>query len=117
MPPATRTAAQEPIMLRPESSALSIRNLRAWHGAQLVLNVDTLDIPAYRITAIIGQSGSGKSTLLRCVNRMHEAVVGATVAGSVVIANQDIYARGARPTPPCWDGLSATEPASDEFDL
>jgi phosphate transport system ATP-binding protein len=95
-PPAIRTAVHDPIGLRPEPSAVSIRNLRAWYGPQLVIDIGSLDIPAYRITAIIGPSGSGKSTLLRCVNRLHEAIVGATVAGSVVIADQDIYAHGSK---------------------
>ena len=98
MPPAPGTAVQDPIALSPEPTAVSIRNLRAWYGRQLVIDIGSLEIPAYRITAIIGPSGSGKSTLLRCVNRMHEAIVGATVTGSVVIADQDIYARGSKPT-------------------
>ena len=51
----------------------------------------SLDMPEHQMTAIIGPSGSGKSTLLRCLNRMHEAVVGARVTGSVTIAGQDIY--------------------------
>jgi phosphate transport system ATP-binding protein len=98
MPPETRTAALNAIRLEPEPSAVSIQNLRARYGRQLAIEIRSLEIPAHRITAIIGPSGSGKSTLLRCLNRMHEAIVGATVAGSVVIADQDIYASGSKPT-------------------
>ena len=46
------------------------------------------------VTAIIGPSGCGKSTLLRCLNRMHETVPNARVAGSVLLDGLDIYARG-----------------------
>ncbi len=47
-----------------------------------------------RVTAIIGPSGCGKSTFLRCLNRMHETAVGATVEGRVLLDGHDIYAPG-----------------------
>ena len=49
------------------------------------------------VTAIIGPSGCGKSTFLRCLNRMHETIPGARVAGHVVLDNHDIYGSGISP--------------------
>ena len=49
------------------------------------------------VTAIIGPSGCGKSTLLRCLNRMHETIPTARVAGTVTLDGQDIYAPGVNP--------------------
>jgi phosphate transport system ATP-binding protein len=49
------------------------------------------------VTAIIGPSGCGKSTFLRCLNRMHETIPGARVAGSVQLDGTDIYAKGSNP--------------------
>ena len=43
------------------------------------------------VTAVIGPSGCGKSTFIRCLNRMHEEVHGARVAGKVLFEGQDIY--------------------------
>src|SRR5581483_5857103 len=49
------------------------------------------------VTAIIGPSGCGKSTLIRCLNRLHEVVPGARVAGRVRLNGEDIYAPGVDP--------------------
>jgi phosphate transport system ATP-binding protein len=49
-------------------------------------------MPAGRITALIGPSGCGKSTFLRILNRMHELVPSASLAGEVLLDGQDIYA-------------------------
>ncbi len=65
--------------------------LRAWFGQNEVLRGVTLPIVERRVTAIIGPSGCGKSTLIRCLNRMHEVVPGARVAGRIVLDDVDIY--------------------------
>ncbi|HXW31946.1 MAG TPA: phosphate ABC transporter ATP-binding protein [Acidimicrobiales bacterium] len=57
-----------------------------------------LSMPAHTITALIGPSGCGKSTFLRILNRMHEAVQGAQMAGEVHLNSEDIYQPGRRPT-------------------
>jgi phosphate transport system ATP-binding protein len=44
-----------------------------------------------KVTALIGPSGCGKSTFLRILNRMHELVPIAALAGSVALDGQDIY--------------------------
>jgi polar amino acid transport system ATP-binding protein len=52
---------------------LSLRNIHKTFGAGTkkevtVLNDVSLDIPASKVTVLLGPSGSGKSTLLRCMN-------------------------------------------------
>jgi phosphate transport system ATP-binding protein len=44
-----------------------------------------------KVTALIGPSGCGKSTYLRILNRMHELIPGAALAGSVHLDGVDIY--------------------------
>ena len=48
------------------------------------------------VTALIGPSGCGKSTFLRTLNRMHELVPGAALAGEILLDGVDIY-RGQLP--------------------
>jgi phosphate transport system ATP-binding protein len=70
----------------------------AWFGSQKVLDRVTLDMPARTVTAIIGPSGCGKSTFIRILNRMHELVPGASLAGSVLLNGLDIYGPEQRAT-------------------
>jgi len=46
---------------------------------------------AGQVTALIGPSGCGKSTFLRILNRMHQLVPGAAMAGEVLLDGTDIY--------------------------
>ena len=55
-------------------------------------------MPAGVITSLIGPSGCGKSTFLRVLNRMHELIPGATLAGEVLLDGEDIYDPGRRLT-------------------
>jgi phosphate transport system ATP-binding protein len=55
-------------------------------------------MPAATVTALIGPSGCGKSTFLRILNRMHESVPGAQLAGEVRLNGQDVYQAGQRVT-------------------
>jgi phosphate transport system ATP-binding protein len=71
---------------------LEAHDLSAWYGERQALEAVSLTIAARRITAIIGPSGCGKSTLIRCLNRMHEVVVGARAKGRVLLNGQDMYA-------------------------
>jgi phosphate transport system ATP-binding protein len=43
------------------------------------------------VTALIGPSGCGKSTFLRILNRMHELIPSAALAGEVLLDDEDIY--------------------------
>jgi phosphate transport system ATP-binding protein len=71
--------------------------LRCWFGKSEALKGVTMPIVAEKVTAIIGPSGCGKSTFIRCLNRMHELVPGARVAGKVLLDGADIYGAGVDP--------------------
>jgi phosphate transport system ATP-binding protein len=70
---------------------LVARGVCAWFGSRLVLEDVNLDMERSQVTALIGPSGCGKSTFLRILNRMHEVVPGAQLAGSVELDGDDIY--------------------------
>jgi phosphate transport system ATP-binding protein len=77
---------------------LDARNVSAWFGDHKVLERVSLAMEPGTVTALIGPSGCGKSTFLRILNRMHEMVKGAALAGQVLLAGSDIYDPGNRPT-------------------
>ncbi|GAB3451853.1 phosphate ABC transporter ATP-binding protein [Actinophytocola sediminis] len=83
---------------RPGGAALSARSVSAWFGEHKVLERVSLDMAAGSVTALIGPSGCGKSTFLRILNRMHELVPSASLAGEVRLNDDDIYAAGRRIT-------------------
>nr|WP_197672166.1 phosphate ABC transporter ATP-binding protein [Alloactinosynnema sp. L-07] len=72
-------------------AALDARSISAWFGERKVLDRVSLMMPAGSVTALIGPSGCGKSTFLRTLNRMHELIPGATLAGEVLLSGADIY--------------------------
>lgn len=76
---------------RPPLASLDARNISAWFGDHQVLDRVSLTMPAGVITSLIGPSGCGKSTFLRILNRMHELVPSASLAGEVLIDGEDIY--------------------------
>jgi len=76
---------------------LQARNVSAWFSGHKVLDRVSLDMSAGKVTALIGPSGCGKSTFLRILNRMHEMVKGAQLAGEVLLAGHDIYDPIVRP--------------------
>lgn len=55
-------------------------------------------MPALEVTALIGPSGCGKSTFLRILNRTHELIGSASLAGRVLLDGEGIYDRGRRIT-------------------
>jgi phosphate transport system ATP-binding protein len=73
-------------------ATLEARDVSCWFGDHLVLDRVSLTMPAGGITALIGPSGCGKSTFLRTLNRMHELVPSARLAGEVLIDGKDVYA-------------------------
>nr|WP_241994775.1 phosphate ABC transporter ATP-binding protein [Cryobacterium levicorallinum] len=72
-------------------ATLEGRNVSAWFGERQVLDRVSLTMPAGVITSLIGPSGCGKSTFLRILNRMHELVPSASLAGEVLLDGEDIY--------------------------
>jgi phosphate transport system ATP-binding protein len=73
------------------ASSLRAANVSAWFGVNKVLQRVSLDMPPKVVTALIGPSGCGKSTFLRILNRMHELIGGAALAGTVELEGVDIY--------------------------
>jgi|SRR5580693_235269 phosphate transport system ATP-binding protein len=73
-------------------------SLTAWFGDHKVLDRVSLDMRAGEVTALIGPSGCGKSTFLRILNRMHETIPSASLAGEVRLDGRDIYAPGQKIT-------------------
>jgi len=73
------------------SSSLRAENVSVLFGERQVLKDVNLEFPANQVTALIGPSGCGKSTFLRTLNRMHELIPGAGLAGAVYLDGEDIY--------------------------
>src|ERR1700694_420781 len=74
-----------------------VNHLTAWFGPVRAVHDVNMNIQDNNITAIIGPSGCGKSTFVRCLNRMHEVIVGARAEGEVLLDGDDIYAPGVDP--------------------
>jgi phosphate transport system ATP-binding protein len=70
---------------------LDAKSISAWFGDHKVLDRVSLTMPAGEITSLIGPSGCGKSTFLRILNRMHEMIPIASLAGQVLLDGDDIY--------------------------
>jgi phosphate transport system ATP-binding protein len=95
--PAPRNSPVGP-EVQSEPSHLDAVEVSAWFGDTQVLDDVSLSMPSATVTALIGPSGCGKSTFLRILNRMHESVLGAKLAGEVRLDGDDIYAPGHRLT-------------------
>ena len=83
---ATATTATPPSL-----ATLDARSISAWFGDHKVLDRVSLTMEAGKISALIGPSGCGKSTFLRILNRMHEMIPSASLAGEVLLDGADIY--------------------------
>ncbi len=77
---------------------LESKDINVWFGERHVLKNVSLQFPSNEVTALIGPSGCGKSTFIRTLNRMHELIPGAGLAGSVLLDGQDIYGEEVDPT-------------------
>ena len=72
----------------PLGSGLEARGVHAWFGSHHALENVSLDFAAGTVTALIGPSGCGKSTFIRTLNRMHEFIPSAAMAGEVLLAGK-----------------------------
>ena len=79
-------------------ATLTAKAVSCWFGERKVLEDVSLTMPPGQITALIGPSGCGKSTFLRALNRMHERVPGASLAGEIALDGVDIYGAGSERT-------------------
>jgi len=86
----TTSGASTAVATRP--LGLETRGVHAWFGSHHVLSDINLQFPERSVTGLIGPSGCGKSTFLRMLNRMHEFIPSAAMAGEVLMNGNDIYA-------------------------
>ena len=70
---------------------MEARDVSVWFGQRKVLEGVNIVFPKKTVTALIGPSGCGKSTFIRTLNRLHELIPGAALAGSVLYEGKDIY--------------------------
>jgi phosphate transport system ATP-binding protein len=76
------------------STGLEARGIHAWFGKKHVLEDISMDFFSGTVTALIGPSGCGKSTFIRILNRMHEFIPTASLAGQVLLDGKDVYEPG-----------------------
>ncbi len=75
----------------PPYAKLHTKDLNLHYGPKHALKGISLDMKAYKVTALIGPSGCGKSTFLRSLNRMNDLIDNVKITGSVFVDNVDIY--------------------------
>ena len=75
-------------------AGLQAQNVHAWFSNKHVFEDVSLNFDFGTVTALIGPSGCGKSTFIRILNRMHEFIPGAAMAGEVLLEGRDIYRSG-----------------------
>jgi phosphate transport system ATP-binding protein len=95
--PVPGPAGTEPAPSARVPGTLAAEDVHAWFGDHQVLAGVDLVMAAGEVTALIGPSGCGKSTFLRILNRMHELVPGAALAGKILLDGEDIYDPALRP--------------------
>ncbi len=76
------------------STGLEAKGIHAWFGKKHVLEDISMDFFSGTVTALIGPSGCGKSTFIRILNRMHEFIPTAALAGQVILDGKDVYDPG-----------------------
>ena len=70
---------------------METRDVSVWFGKRKVLEGVNIAFPKNTVTALIGPSGCGKSTFIRTLNRLHELIPTAALAGEVLYEGNDIY--------------------------
>ncbi len=77
----------------PLDAKMATRSLSLHYGSTKAIEDITVRVAEHRVTALIGPSGCGKSTFLRSLNRMNDVIDGVRITGTVLLDDQDIYAR------------------------
>lgn len=80
-----------PVPVEDAELAMKAQDVSVWFGKRKILEGVNMDFPRHSCTALIGPSGCGKSTFIRTLNRLHELLPGAALAGSVLYDGIDIY--------------------------
>ena len=65
---------------------ITVRNLRVSYGTKTVIDGLDVDIPAGKVTTVIGPNGCGKSTMLKAVGRLVAS------SGEVLLGGRDVRA-------------------------
>lgn len=86
----------QPLESRPIE--MHAQGVSVWFGKRKVLEGVDIKFPKQTVTALIGPSGCGKSTFIRTLNRLHELIPGAALAGEVLYEGKDIYSPDVDPT-------------------
>ena len=68
----------------PQTIEMSAKGVSVWFGKRKILENVNMDFPKKTVTALIGPSGCGKSTFIRTLNRLHELIPGAALAGEIL---------------------------------
>ena len=76
---------------------LESKKVSVYFGNKQVLSNINISFPDNSVTALIGPSGCGKSTFLRVLNRLHELLPGAGLAGEVYYEDKEIYSNNIDP--------------------
>jgi phosphate transport system ATP-binding protein len=86
-------ALEEEYMGQPEIRQIELesRDVSVWFNTRKVLEGVNMQFEKNTVTALIGPSGCGKSTFIRTLNRLHELLPGAALAGEVLYEGKDIY--------------------------
>lgn len=71
---------------------MEARDVSVWFAKRKVLEGVNIQFAKNTVTALIGPSGCGKSTFIRTLNRLHELIPGAALAGEIRYEGNDIYA-------------------------
>ena len=88
---ATSTTTPHRVDAAPDFIGLETRGAHAWFGTHHALADVSLRFPERTVTGLIGPSGCGKSTFIRLLNRMHEFIPSAAMAGEILLNGSDIY--------------------------
>ena len=82
----------EPVAPVGREAVFRVQDLAVRYSGVPALRDVSLTIESRSVTAFIGPSGCGKSTFIRCLNRMNDLIPGATVTGSVLYHDEELYA-------------------------
>ena len=97
---AARATSKEPAHIA--GTGIEAKKIHAWFGDKHVIDDVSIDFFPGTVTALIGPSGCGKSTFIRILNRMHEFIPTAAMAGEVLLEGKDIYQAGTDVTRSDW---------------
>ena len=73
-----------------KDNIFEIKDLNLYYGNKQALHHLTFNLPAQKVTALIGSSGSGKSTFIRCLNRMNDLIDSVTIDGTILYEGKNI---------------------------